>query len=403
MTAAPLSWIKEIHHALIESKQIPLFGSSPAFPWQEFSNQISSLFQAEFNIYPRLTQILKSDEITAGFGGGIISIALDLTPLTHQVFWIMGKEDMARLTTFALKLPNENKGFSSAKYQEGFYYFLTTRAVQIIDELQAFGDLNPKIAKTALLPQEGALCIDIEIQHPKHTIWGRLVCPLSFHQEFKTHFSTRAPAPLMNELTKQIDVPLKVEIGDTSLSLDEWKQVSIGDFILLDRCTYDPMTHKGTAVLTLHQTPLLRVRMKENHLKIVDYAFYHEEKNQMSPYEPQDEENNEKLFDAEDQSSSDESSELGSDENHLWASQEIEKTYEKMIPVSDIPLTLTVEVARLQVNLDKLLQLSPGNVLELPVMPEQGVDLTIGGKQVAKAELIKLGEMLGVKILQIMK
>jgi flagellar motor switch protein FliN/FliY len=74
---------------------------------------------------------------------------------------------------------------------------------------------------------------------------------------------------------------------------------------------------------------------------------------------------------------------------------------ENMIPADQVPMTVTVEVTRLRVSLDKLLQLSPGNVLELPVKPEQGVDLTINGKKVAKAELIKMGDALGVKILQI--
>jgi flagellar motor switch/type III secretory pathway protein FliN len=52
-------------------------------------------------------------------------------------------------------------------------------------------------------------------------------------------------------------------------------------------------------------------------------------------------------------------------------------------------------------NVDKLLQLSPGNVLELGVKPEQGVYITIGGKRLAHAELIKVGETLGVKILKL--
>jgi flagellar motor switch protein FliN/FliY len=33
--------------------------------------------------------------------------------------------------------------------------------------------------------------------------------------------------------------------------------------------------------------------------------------------------------------------------------------------------------------------------------PEQGVDITLGGKRVAKAELLKLGEASGLRILDI--
>jgi flagellar motor switch protein FliN/FliY len=402
MSAPPLNWVKEIHHALIEAKEIPLSGFSPAFPWEEFSHKIGvSLQTSELRISPGQTQFLSGGEISTGFGAGSISIALDMTPLSGQIFWLMGKEDVDKLAALALLPAQGNKGFSSPKFQEGFYYFLATKAAQAIDELKAFADLSLKIGKTVPLPQEESLCIDVEIKHPKQTLWGRLVCPASFHQDFKTHFNTGEPAPLKSALTRQIDVSLGVEIGQTILSLSEWKGVSVGDFILLDRCTFDPNTHKGTAVLRLHQTPLLRARVKENSLKIVDYALYREEQNQMNPETPQDEENPEETFDREELPSSEETGEMGSEEDHLWSSQNAQKMNDEMIPANEIPLTLTVEVARLSIKLDKLLQLSPGNVLELPVKPEQGVDLTVHGKKIAKAELIKLGDMLGVKILQI--
>ena len=400
MTVAPLNWIKEIHLALIEAKQIPLHGFSPAFPWEEFSQKISTLFQtSELKISPRAAQFLSGQAATAGLGTGFISIALDMTPLSGQAFWMMGKEDIAKLTALALT-PTNGKGFSSPKFQEGFYYFLATKALQAINELNAFGDLSPKIGKTVALPQEECLCMDIEFQHPKQTLWGRLVCPATFHQDFKTHFSSQKPVPLTSQLAKQIDLSLALEVGHTVLSLSEWKRVSVGDFILLDRCTFDPSTHKGTILLTLGKNPILRARIKENSLKIVDYAFYHEEETSMNPKMPEDEEMPEEIFDIEEPSS--EEGAAGTDESHLWSSsQNGEQMSEKIASVNEIPLTLTVEVARLSINLDKLLQLSPGNVLELPVKPEQGVDLTVGGKKVAKAELIKLGELLGVKILQI--
>jgi flagellar motor switch protein FliN/FliY len=401
MTAAPLHWIKEIHSALTEAKQIPLYGFFPAFPWEEFSQSIASLFQtSELKIAPRATQFLTDHAITAGLGAGFISIALDMTPLSNQAFWMMGKEDIGKLTDLAL-MPTNEKGFSSPKFQEGFYYFLATKALQTVNELKIFGDLSAKIGKAAALPPGECLCIDVELQHPKQTFWGRLVCPLSFHQDFKTHFSTQPPPSLLSyALTKQIDVSLALEVGHTALSLPEWKRVSVGDFILLDRCTFDPRTYKGTIVLTLEKTPLLRARIKQNSLKIVDYAFYREEERPMNSKTPEDEEEiHEEISDHEELASLEEES---ADEDPLLSSsQNVENTTEKMIAASEIPLTITVEIARLRINLDKLLQLSPGNLLELPTRPEQGVDLTIDGKKIAKAELIKLGEMLGVKILQL--
>ena len=89
-------------------------------------------------------------------------------------------------------------------------------------------------------------------------------------------------------------------------------------------------------------------------------------------------------------------------EDHLWAGPQPSETIsEQTLALKEVPLTLTVEVTRLNMNLDKVLQLSVGNLIELPVRPEQGVHLVLNGKRVAQGELVKIGEMLGVKILHI--
>jgi flagellar motor switch protein FliN len=67
----------------------------------------------------------------------------------------------------------------------------------------------------------------------------------------------------------------------------------------------------------------------------------------------------------------------------------------------DIPFPIVVEIGQLKMSLEKLLQLQPGNVLEMTVRPEQGVYLTVHGKRIAQGELIKIGDVLGVKILHL--
>jgi len=71
------------------------------------------------------------------------------------------------------------------------------------------------------------------------------------------------------------------------------------------------------------------------------------------------------------------------------------------ITPNEIPVNLVVEIGRIQMNVQKLLQLEPGNLLELNVHPEQGVDLVINSKKVGKGELVRVGENLGIRILEI--
>ena len=408
MNDIPLNFIKEIYSALTEAKTIPLSGNAPDFPWEELSLKIAPLLHlSQLKIHPRNTQFLSVNEITTTLSQGFVSIALEMTPLGSQAFWLMSKEDVAKLTSFALTPSNTDKGFSSPKFQEGFYYFLATQILHQINELQSFDDLSLKMGTMASIPQEEALCIDVEISHPKHTFWGKLICPISFLQAFKIHFSTKEPKLFTSAAAQNIDVMLHAEIGQTTLNLATWREIAVGDFILLDSCSFDPQTLKGTVTLRLHQTPLLRAKIKDNSLKIIDYAFYNEEQNLMNPQMPHEDENPEDTFEEEEEeeeASTEMEDEGHTDANHLWNTED-EQTHavEDLISTEQIPLTLTVEVARLKINLDKLLQLSVGNVLELPVKPEQGVDVLIEGKKVAKAELVRLGEMLGIKILQMAK
>ncbi len=66
-----------------------------------------------------------------------------------------------------------------------------------------------------------------------------------------------------------------------------------------------------------------------------------------------------------------------------------------------IPLSIVVEVGRLQMSLQKLLELQPGNLLDLKVNPESGVDLVVNGRRIARGELLLIGDSLGVRILDI--
>jgi len=74
---------------------------------------------------------------------------------------------------------------------------------------------------------------------------------------------------------------------------------------------------------------------------------------------------------------------------------------EQVIASSEIPLTIIVEIGRVRMNLNKLLELVPGNVLDLAVHTDSGVRLFTGGKCIATGELVALGETVGVKITKI--
>ncbi len=404
MTEAPLFWLQHIENALQMVSEVPLWGFPPPFPWEKCSEHIATLFQLDdLKISHKQTHLLKAEDLASGLGANPVKASIELSPLQGSALWLLPAEDVAKLTQLILAPQSSMKGFASTQFQEGFYRYLLLNILEQIDQFKAFDDLSIKLGSAQAIPQEGALCIDISISHPRMILWGRLICPPSFQHAFKQHFSQRNPSLISSPTAKIVDLSLKLEIGQSTLSYAQWKTVKTGDVIVLDRCTYDPHSHKGTVTLVLEQAPLFRARLKETHLKIVEYAYYHEEEKSMEHNFPEDEHSDtpheEEGYEM---SPSDVDEEMPEETNeHLWSSGAHHEDVEKMISAQTVPLTLSVEVTRLKMNLDKLLQLKPGNLIELPVRPEQGVDIVLNGNKVAKGELIKLGEALGVKILQI--
>jgi flagellar motor switch protein FliN/FliY len=71
----------------------------------------------------------------------------------------------------------------------------------------------------------------------------------------------------------------------------------------------------------------------------------------------------------------------------------------KPLSLNDVSLTLTVELAQLTITAQTLLDLQPGNMLDLATPGNQAL-LTIKDKIVGKGEIIKVGDMVGVRILE---
>ena len=61
-------------------------------------------------------------------------------------------------------------------------------------------------------------------------------------------------------------------------------------------------------------------------------------------------------------------------------------------------MTLTVELGKVNLTLDRLADLKPGDVLELGRHSREPVELTSGGRLVARGELILIDTELGVRV-----
>ncbi len=367
MTEIPYDWIEKVETALKDTGQLPVWEETFAFPWEEAARAMN-LPGLELSV--KSSAWKKESEFLSGMGKDPLVTCIELSPIEQPLFWVFSSENLPFFSSLLLGA----EGFSDPRLQEGFYQYVLLDALSQLDKMKIFKDVNLHLMQDAPLPKEGALCLEMTLQFPSKILNGRLICSDSFLSGFKSREPLSKLSLFSSELAKKLEVTLRLEVGSTTLSAEEWKGVGPGDFIILDRCSYDPQMEKGSITMILGNTPLFRARLKEEGIKILDYAYYHEEEGltELETEEPEE--------------------------------MELEDDSEKTIsPESSgqIPLTLVVEVSRLKINLEKLLQLKAGSVLDLSINPDQGVDVTIGGKKVARAELVKLGETLGIKILHV--
>jgi type III secretion system YscQ/HrcQ family protein len=71
------------------------------------------------------------------------------------------------------------------------------------------------------------------------------------------------------------------------------------------------------------------------------------------------------------------------------------------LPPAEVPVTLVIELGRLNIPLSRLAELRPGDVLELSRHAREPVELTCGNKLVARGELVQIDTELGVRVLSV--
>ncbi len=395
-TEAPLYWIKQIETELTDCKKIPLWGNSPYFPFEEFSLKMQTLLQCPtFKIYPIAHEPLIPENALSSFGLNPKILSFELAPITGPLYWVISAESLNEITALLLS-KESSQGLLDPEFQQGFYDFLLLQACKEVENLKVYPDLHIQWGEEKK-PTNISFLIDVSIAIEEKTFPGRLLLSSEFQKGFATHFLKAAFNPLTSPISHSMDVSLRLEAGSCLISSLEWDSVQEGDFLILDRCSYDPETKKGTLDLTWDKTSLFKVKVKKTNLKILDYAVYNGDGTTMDE---------EKSF---------EDQELSEATEHLWDApldEELTEDLKEEAPLyenppdilastKDIPFQIVVEVDRIKISLEKLLQLQPGNVLELEARPEKGVTLTVNGKKIARGELLKLGDVLGVKIIEV--
>ena len=66
--------------------------------------------------------------------------------------------------------------------------------------------------------------------------------------------------------------------------------------------------------------------------------------------------------------------------------------------ILDVPVTLSLEVGRTQMNVGQLLQLSQGSVVELDRLAGEPLDVLVNGTLIAHGEIVVVNDKFGIRL-----
>lgn len=365
-------WLKKIDKALLSLDATPLIRTYAPFDFEKFASLIQKKFSLNsVKIQSSELKWQTKDEIKSTFSANVNYLSFLFSPLPGNVYLLIDLEDIAKITN-ELLIPDQIQ-FSSTMLQESYFRFLVLEALNTLTEMNLFQDLSSKIVESPSILSENALCLDINIKLNEINCFCKIAITPEFRQAWENYFINNPPLKAV-EMSKALELHLTAELGYVKLKSDQLKNLKIGDFIILDEIDYDPKTNKGKIILKLADIALFLAKIKQNKIKIVDFANYYKEPSM--PESNLEKEEEEKI--------------------QVEEAQEI-----PLAELENVEVNVVVEAARFKMTLDKLMNLQPGNILDLAVHPEAGVNLVVNNKKIAKAELVNLGEILGVRILEI--
>lgn len=406
----PFSWLKSVPDVIKSQDEIPLWGYPPPFPWELFNQELAKIFELpDLKVSCLNTEWVARENLLSKFGQDPAIHPFSVTPLAGLAYWICSKNDLKRI--FALLFPKDSLEERHLEWDEEwenqFYLFLALQAIHGFQNTKFDTSLAPQALVDVTIPDTPCLCFDIEIKTGDQSFYSRLAISPQMRQSLKQKYALKTQS-YSSEISSAITTQVHVVIGSASLPKEEWRQAKPGDFLILDSCSYTPDDEKGRVVLTINNLPIFRAKIKDRSLKLLEYPLLQEVQTPMTEYEDE-EEFDDGTFEAEDDESitdepeTETAEETGEEKPPLPSPKDLlrqsQSTETRVVNLEKIPLTISVEIARIQMSIQQLLELAPGNMLDLEITPDKEVDLVVNGRCIGKGELLKLGETLGVRIL----
>jgi flagellar motor switch protein FliN/FliY len=416
----PSSWLPYISKAIIEAEEIPLI-QPLKISTDQLAKNLSSIFQTD-NILLDLGEFRfrGHDDILSDMGTDVEVLHTSLPPLEGNISVVFDSKDFKRLINLSMNIENSHLTQDIIDAYRDYFFI---KLMNCIESSTQLSNLSIKLASKKPLDTEAMLTLDGVLKISNNPFAFRLALSPLLRKSLKEYQLKEKFKP--SNIPPHIPIDLSCSIGKVVLSLQEWQTVNEGDFIIVDSFGFDPYTKKGNLILSYKHNVLFHGELSESKVKISSNTVRSMEADSMANdpsknQETHEQEKDSSFFLGEDEdffqedeelthllneaqtkthTNSDESEQVGTakEENHDIVKAESKKP----LSSQDIPINIKIEIAHLTLTAKELLEIQPGNEFSLGRDVDSHVDLVVSGKCIAKAELIKIGDVLGVRILSL--
>lgn len=271
-TSPAYDLLKKIPPELLQMDEIPLLGHPPPFPWEKVTAHFSQIFEIEeLSIKPEEFQWRSEEDLFSGMGKDLISYHVNIPPHEGSLYWVMSDQDINFLMSYLLAKEEEPLVDLDPEYRKGFIQFLGVEIINAIAKSDYDKTLSPQLQKDGELPKGAMLTLDVPIALQNRTLSGRLFISPELRTALKEHYTKEAEkAAFRSTMAEKVEVTVHLEVGKTSISLNDWKEVSSGDLLILDTCSLDPGETSGSVTLTVQGSPYFRGKLKDGSIKIIE-------------------------------------------------------------------------------------------------------------------------------------
>ncbi len=388
-----------------------------SFPWKELSKQLEKTFKLPIKLMPGELGWQENVEIPKS----AIPIAVSLPGIQGQIFITLSRKDLELFMATLLKVSLPTLKQQDDSFFEQFCHFFAVTLLSCSHGVPELAPLSPKLDTPQKSTDPRALVQKIGVQFQEQEISAQAILPPAFLESWKQ--KQPAKKEIRSDLIEQFSIKINLEAGRTFVQPDDLTSLQVGDFLLVDHPFYIPESTRARIYLTHKGTPLFRAKIKNGALKILEMPLQHEaftpigglsmttqepqenieepEEEELEPSEEIPEEPTEEdaaLEEAREEEEEEQPTELPEEE--IKSAQKTHLSREPL-RIEEIPLTVVVQFAELNMTLQQLSSLHPGNLLDLNILPEDGVVLVVNDRACAEGELVMIGYKDGVCIKEV--